>query len=244
VIEPGGGAAVHKRDDGLATASLVTGIASLVCCGLVTGVPAIIMGLVSRKRIAQSSGMLGGGGVAIAGVVLGIAGSVVWAIVAIFVAIFVHGLAASHPATASAIPCDQLEHTAYHYHLAVQIIDQGVQVPIPTDVGRPGLCFYWLHMHPGSPGVIHVESPDSRAYTLGDFFDVWAETSNGPIRLDSRHVGAITLTAGQTLVVFVDGQRYDKDPRGIPLVSHEVIQLEITPPTIDPPPVYTFAPGL
>jgi Domain of unknown function (DUF4190) len=232
-----------KRNDGLATAALVMGIASIVCCGLFTGVAAIVMGFVSRSRIARSSGMLSGSGLATAGLVLGIAGSVVWTTLTVFGGIYVYGLA-NHPTTASSIPCDQLEHTAYHYHLAVQIIDQGVQVPIPTDVGRPGLCFYWLHMHASSPGVIHVESPDLRTFTLGDFFDVWAKTSSQPIRLDSRHVGTITLTSGETLVVFVDGQRYDRDPRGIPLVSHRVIQLEITPPTIDPPPAFTFAPGL
>ena len=72
---------------------------------------------------------------------------------------------------------------------------------------------------------------------------MWAKSSNQAVRLDTGHVGTITLTSGQTLVVFVDGRRYDQDPRGIPLVSREVIQLEITPPTIDPPPAYTFPRG-
>ena len=71
---------------------------------------------------------------------------------------------------------------------------------------------------------------------------MWAKSSSA-VRLDSRHVGTITLTTGQTLVVFIDGQRYDGDPRGIELVSHQVIQLEITPPTIDPPPAFTFPSG-
>jgi putative copper export protein len=139
---------------------------------------------------------------------------------------------------ASAIPCELFGNTVYHYHIALQIIAEGNQVPIPTDVGRPGLCLYWLHMHASSPGVIHVESPVQRIFTLGDFFDVWAKTSSQTIKLDNRHVGTITLGAGQTLVVFVNGQRYDQDPTGIPLVSREVIQLEITPPIIDPPPTF------
>ena len=120
----------------------------------------------------------------------------------------------------------------------MQIIDEGKQVAIPTDIGRPGLCFYWLHMHASSPGVIHVESPVQRTYTLGDFFQVWSKTSSQTIRLDREHVGSITMAAGQTLVVFVNGQRYDQDPGGIPLVPREVIQLEITPPLIDPPPTF------
>jgi hypothetical protein len=242
VIEPGGSGYATKRNEGLATASLVTGIASMLCCGLFTGILAIVMGVVSRRRIAASAGTLGGRGLATAGVALGIAGSVVWTSITIFAILFF--LTLGHPPTRAAIPCDLLEHTVYHYHVALQIIDGGEQVPIPTDVGRPGPCYYWLHMHASSPGVIHVESPDQRTFTLGDFFDVWAITSTQTIRLDSGHVGAISLTPGQTLVVFVDGQRYTPDPRSIPLAEHEVIQIEISPPTIDPPPAYTFLPGL
>jgi len=242
VIEPGGGPAVVKREDGLATASLVTGIASLVCCGLVTGIPAIVMGLVSRNRIARSSGALGGRGMAMAGVILGVAGSVFWT-VGITAAVVVYKANSNHPATASAVPCDLLEHTVYHYHVALQIIDDGQPVAIPTDVGRPALCYYWLHMHAATPGLIHVESPTQRTFTLGDFFDVWAKTSSRPVQLDSGHVGTITLNPGQSVVAFVDGQRYSGDPRGIVLVAHDVIQLEITPPTIDPPPPYTFPSG-
>ncbi|TMB90266.1 MAG: DUF4190 domain-containing protein [Chloroflexi bacterium] len=243
MIEPGGGYPVARRNDGLAIASLATGIASLVCCGLVTGVPAIIMGLVSRSRIARTPEILTGAGMAIAGVILGIAGSLIWTAVVIVGGIVVYNVNAGHTATASSIPCDQLEHTLYHYHVALQIIDKGNPVAIPTDIGRPGFCFYWIHMHADSPGVIHIESPQLRTFTVGDFFDVWAKTSNQPVRLDSSHVGTISLSSGQTVVAFVDGQRYEGDPRSIALVSHGVIQLEITPPTIDPPPVYTFPPG-
>jgi hypothetical protein len=242
VIEPGG-YAVPKRSDGMAIASLVTGITSLVCCGLVTGIPAIILGLLSRNRITRSPLTLGGGGMATAGVILGFAGSVIWVFVAAF-GIYTFTQIGIHPQTRAAIPCDQLEHTAVHYHAAVQIFEGGNEVLIPADVGRPGFCYYWIHMHASSPDVIHIEAPDRRSFTLGDFFDVWAASSKQPVRLDSRHVGTITLTAGQTLVVFVDGHRYSADPAGIALLPHTVIQLEITPPTLDPPPQFVFSPGL
>jgi hypothetical protein len=173
---------------------------------------------------------------ALAGVILGIMGSAVWTFVVV-AGVLVYSLNGGHFATTgSAIPCDQLEHTAVHYHLALQIIEDGSPVSIPTNVGRPGGCYYWLHMHADRPGVIHVEAPDDRAFTLGDFFDVWAVSTKQPIQLDRRHVGAITLNAGQTLVVFVDGARSDEDPRGIRLVRGRLIQLEVTPPLIDPPP--------
>jgi hypothetical protein len=242
VIDLGGGPAVARRDDGLATASLVTGITSLVFCGPVTGIPAVIMGLVSRNRISRSAGALGGRGLAIAGVLLGVVGSTFWTI-GIAAALVLYSLNSNHPATASAIPCDQLEHTMFHYHVALQIIDEGNPVAIPTDVGRPAFCYYWLHMHAATPGLIHIESPTQRTFTLGDFFDVWEKTSSQHVQLDSGHVGTITLSAGQTVVAFVDGQRYDGDVRGIPLIAHEVIQLEITPPLVDPPPAFNFPSG-
>ena len=35
-----------------------------------------------------------------------------------------------------------------------------------------GSCFAWLHTH-AADGVVHIESPTKRTYTLGNFFDVW-----------------------------------------------------------------------
>jgi hypothetical protein len=68
------------RTDGLAIASLIIGIVSLVCfffcLGVVLGPTAAIMGFISRQRIASSGGMLGGGTMATVGLVLGIIGFV------------------------------------------------------------------------------------------------------------------------------------------------------------------------
>jgi Domain of unknown function (DUF4190) len=73
------------RSDGLAIAALIVGILSLVCSficlGFVLGPAAAIMGFISRQRIATSGGALGGGTMAIIGVVLGVIGfvaSVAW----------------------------------------------------------------------------------------------------------------------------------------------------------------------
>jgi hypothetical protein len=149
-----------------------------------------------------------------------------------------------------AIPCDQLEQTKFHYHAALQILYQGTPVSIPSDVGRLATCFYWLHVHAESPGVIHIESPSSRKFTLGDFFKVWATSLGTPEPLDSTHVSSFTLTGDQKLVVYVDHadgkgpQLFTGDPKTIVLAAHEVITLEITPPTVSPPPTFTFQSGL
>lgn len=73
-------AGARPRIDGLAYAALVTGILSLVFSvillgsGLLLGPVAAIMGFISRRRVAASPGTLGGGGVALAGLILGIIG--------------------------------------------------------------------------------------------------------------------------------------------------------------------------
>ena len=61
----------QPQTDGKATASLILGILSLLCFGLLTGLPAIILGHISRGNIEQSRGRLTGAGMALAGLILG-----------------------------------------------------------------------------------------------------------------------------------------------------------------------------
>ena len=67
--------------DGRATTSLVLGIVSLVSSmcymGFIFGIPAVILGVLSRREIARSSGALGGQGVALGGIITGAFGAVV-----------------------------------------------------------------------------------------------------------------------------------------------------------------------
>jgi hypothetical protein len=58
--------------------SLVLGILGLVCCGIFAGIPAIILGNMAKKEIATSGE--GGGGMATAGLVLGII-ACVWGVI-------------------------------------------------------------------------------------------------------------------------------------------------------------------
>lgn len=51
--------------------SLVLGILSLVCLGPLAGIPAIICGHTARANIKNSSGSIGGAGMALAGLILG-----------------------------------------------------------------------------------------------------------------------------------------------------------------------------
>jgi Domain of unknown function (DUF4190) len=77
---PAGAGYAGQRTDGLAIASLVIGIASILCSvgclGIILGPTAAIMGFISRQRISTSGGALGGGTLALVGLILGILGFV------------------------------------------------------------------------------------------------------------------------------------------------------------------------
>ncbi len=100
---PVGAGYAAPRTDGLAIGSLIAGILSIVCfwpfcLGIILGPAAAIMGFISRQRVAASAGSVGGGGLALAGLILGIVGflaSAGWAISWIF--INVHSVTTTTP---------------------------------------------------------------------------------------------------------------------------------------------------
>lgn len=67
------------RTDGLATTAFVFGLLSVFCVlGPLAGIPAIICGHLSGRRVSASGGTLGGSGTALAGFILGCVGTLVW----------------------------------------------------------------------------------------------------------------------------------------------------------------------
>jgi hypothetical protein len=71
---------------GKAIAALVFGLSSLGCSFL-TGIPAVIFGILGMRDINRSQGRIRGSGIAIAGIVTGIVASLLW--IALFSPIFV-----------------------------------------------------------------------------------------------------------------------------------------------------------
>jgi hypothetical protein len=57
--------------------SLILGILSLLCFSFFTGIPAIICGHIARSNVKHSQGDLTGGGMALAGLILGYTGTVI-----------------------------------------------------------------------------------------------------------------------------------------------------------------------
>ena len=146
------------------------------------------------------------------------------------------------------ISCNSTEQLVFHIHAHLAVYVNGGLKLLPPGVGigpplqfeqtsagpfaSGGSCFSWLHTHDSS-GVVHIESPVQRVYTLGDFFDIWGQplsaTQVGPAQ------GAVTAT--------VNGSPFTGNPRSIPLDAHNVIQLDVGS-TAPPPQPYTFPAGL
>ncbi len=119
-----------------------------------------------------------------------------------------------------------------HQHLTIEAAGRPVPVPggIGDAVGRPlASCLYWLHTH-APDGIIHVESPARRIYTLGQFFAVWRQP------LGRTRVLGLRVDATHRLRTYVDGRLYRGDPRALPLTQHARITLEVGPPWPPPPP--------
>jgi hypothetical protein len=137
------------------------------------------------------------------------------------------------------ISCGAIEELAFHVHAHLAIFVSGRQrrVPAGVGIGAPrtvvpapggafvagGACFSWLHTH-AADGIIHIESPVQRAFTLGEFFDVWKQP------LGRRRVGSKT----GRVTAFLDGRPYYLNPRDIPLTRHAQVQLDIGRPAVAP----------
>lgn len=143
--------------------------------------------------------------------------------------------------TVNGIRCESSEQVAYHIHTHLAVFVNGAPRSIPYGIGvvTPAVtqtaqgpfaqatrCYYWLHTHAGD-GIIHVESPTRRQYTLGDFFAIWGQP------LSKKQVGPAT----GTVTAYVNGVRYTGDPGDIVLTEHQGIQLDVGTPIVAPEPV-------
>jgi hypothetical protein len=138
------------------------------------------------------------------------------------------------------IQCGPTEQLAYHIHAHLAVFRGGTMYALPGGIGIPGSavqqtsegpvaaggrCIYWLHTHT-SDGIIHIESPTKRIYSLGTFFDEWHQP------LSSDQVG----TLHGKVTAFVNGKPWKTSPRAIPLLPHEDVQLNMGEPA---PPLVT-----
>jgi hypothetical protein len=128
------------------------------------------------------------------------------------------------------IACDAMEGQRIHIHQHLVLLDHGKPVPIPANVGQVPArnCLYWIHTHTPD-GIIHIESPQSRTFTLADFFAIWGQP------IGRRQVGSMHARKRRNLRVWVNGKAYYGDPGTVPLVAHADIVIEVGPPFQTPP---------
>lgn len=132
------------------------------------------------------------------------------------------------------IQCQPLRQFAYRLYVHLQVYVDGRSRALPGGIGlvdprpvadkkgllfTPQACYYWLHTR-AADGLVQVESPKDRGYTLGDFFKVWDQAlSRERVAADRGRVTAI-----------VDGKRWTGNLGSIPLREHESIELAVGRP--------------
>lgn len=143
--------------------------------------------------------------------------------------------------TVAGVPCNLGDET-FHIHLHLSLWVNGEQLAIPAGLGFKdpveengivvdGICLYEIHTHDAT-GIIHVEAPAPRSYTLGQLFQVWGR----PLGLDN--VAGFTGPVG----VYVNGTLREGDPNALPLGAHDQIALVVgAPPSALP--VYVLPSG-
>ena len=138
---------------------------------------------------------------------------------------------ASNFALVDGIECDTTEYFTFHVHAHLDIFVDGHPLTVPAFIGiEDRSCLYWLHTHTPD-GVIHIESPQERGFTLGQFLDIWQSTSTGMPPSDKDPI------------IYVNGQPVTTSLKDTPLHAHDEIALVYGTPPTNIPSFYQFPEG-
>jgi hypothetical protein len=141
------------------------------------------------------------------------------------------------------IQCNASEQLLFHIHAHLDVFVNGQLMYIPPQIGIiPDKCIYWLHTHDNS-GIIHIESPIKRDFTLGQFFDLWKS------KLNDREVFNKTFnkTGNNNMPqIYINGNKLPigTNYRDVKLHAHDEIALIYGTPPTDIPSKYDFPQGL
>jgi hypothetical protein len=108
------------------------------------------------------------------------------------------------------------ETLAFHVHQHLDLYVNGKNVPLPPYVGflPDGSGLTSIHTH-AADGVIHVESPDNRDYSLGQLFGEWG------VWLGPHRVGSYR----GKLQWWLNGVKQHGNPALLALKNHELISI-------------------
>lgn len=138
--------------------------------------------------------------------------------------------------------CDSLEQLSYHIHAHLSIYINGANVPLVANTGIAPIgvtsassvtCYYWLHTHDAT-GVIHIESPTTRLYTLNQFLDIWEKFSSSSSALPTQ------LLSSTGWVIYVNGKQVNTDFNHLQLHAHDLITIGYNSPGIKPDTTYAW----
>lgn len=138
--------------------------------------------------------------------------------------------------------CSANEQLSYHIHAHLTIYVDGQTVPLSqfTGIAPIGLttsstptCYYWMHTHDTS-GVIHIESPTTKLYTLKQFFDIWEKFSSSSIIYPTQ------LSSSTGWTIYVNGKQVNTDFSHLQLTAHELVTIAYNSPGIKPDTTYSW----
>lgn len=121
----------------------------------------------------------------------------------------------------------------HHEHLDLYVNGRAVTVPAFVGIDQEAGFLTELHTHDAS-GIIHVESPVQRSFTLGQFFCEWG------VKLNAQCLGPYR---GE-LAWWVNGRRMHGNPALLELRQHQEIVIAAGRPPTTVPSSYDFPLGL
>jgi hypothetical protein len=129
-------------------------------------------------------------------------------------------------ASIDGVECLIAEQLAFHIHTKLNITINNESIRVPAGIGIiPNKCIYWLHTHDDS-GIIHIESPIKRNFTLGQFLDIWNRFNSSDTVLQDIADNKINGTT----TTYINGTQMNNnfDYRNIELNDRELISLIVS----------------
>jgi hypothetical protein len=136
------------------------------------------------------------------------------------------------PSDIDGIQCNQMEQAVFHIHAHLDVYVDGQHRTVPAFIGIiPNSCLYWIHTHDPT-GIIHIEAPEYKTFTLGQFLDVWSK---------SFEKTGIPIGTPKS---YVNGKEFNGNYREIQLNAHDEIALVYGLPPESIPTSFDFPQGL
>lgn len=125
-----------------------------------------------------------------------------------------------------------------HAHLDIRVDGHAVTVPAQLGIDQGSGQISPVHTHDTS-GVIHIESPVTSSFSLGQFLTEWQLSTS------ADHLGGLKVGGDALLRAYVNGKAHAGDPAGIILHAHDEVALVYGTPAqqANPPSTYTFEQG-